>query len=110
MYDIRFQPCLRAANTLKASKQNVIAVSPFHISPLFLKTGPEKKRSSLIAFPCTHPPTHTHLRDESSGGALSNPEGELPLLPLSQLSFSAGGDEDGILVYQRLMKNLKTHR
>lgn len=51
-----------------------------------------------------------HLTDESGGGALSNPEAELPLLPLPQLSFRAGGDEDRILVYQGLVKNLETHR
>lgn len=51
-----------------------------------------------------------HLTDESGGGALSNPEAELPLLPLPQLSFRAGGDEDRILVYQGLVKNLETRR
>lgn len=50
-----------------------------------------------------------HLTDESGRGALSNPEAELPLLPLPQLSFRAGGDEDRILVYQGLVKNLETH-
>lgn len=47
-----------------------------------------------------------YLTDESSGSALSNPEAELPLLPLPQLSFRTGGDEHWILVYQGLMKNL----
>lgn len=51
-----------------------------------------------------------HLTDESGGGALSNPEAELPLLPLPQLSFRAGGDEHGVLVDQRLMKNLESKR
>lgn len=51
-----------------------------------------------------------HLTDESGGGALSNPEAELPLLPLPQLSFRTGGDEHWVLVYQGLMKNLETHR
>lgn len=51
-----------------------------------------------------------HLTDESGGGALSNPEAELPLLPLPQLSFRAGGDEHGVLVDQRLVKNLESKR
>ena len=51
-----------------------------------------------------------YLTDESGGGTLSNPEAELPLLPLPQLSFRTGGDEHRILVYQRLMKYLETHR
>lgn len=49
-----------------------------------------------------------YLTDEPSGGALSNPEAELPLLPLPHLSFCTGGDEHWILVYQGLMKNLET--
>lgn len=48
-----------------------------------------------------------YLTDESSGGALSNPEAELPLLPLPQLSFRTGGDEHWILIYQGLVKNLE---
>lgn len=48
-----------------------------------------------------------YLADESCGGALSHPQAELPLLPLPQLSLHAGGDEDRILVYKWLMKNLE---
>lgn len=47
------------------------------------------------------------LTDEAGGGALSHPQAELPLLPLPQLSLRAGGDEDGILVNQGLVKNLE---
>lgn len=45
----------------------------------------------------------SNLTDEAGGRALSDPQAELPLLPLPQLSLSAGGDEDGILVNQGLV-------
>lgn len=64
--------------------------------------------SWLCCFACEVSSVCCHLTDESGGGALSNPEAELPLLPLPQLSFRAGGDEDRILVYQGLVKNLET--
>lgn len=51
-----------------------------------------------------------YLTDESGGGALPDPETELPLLPLPQISFCAGGDKHRVLVYQWLMKNLEVHR
>lgn len=71
--------------------------------------------SLLSSLSCFSEHTHTsvvchHLTDESGGGALSNPEAELPLLPLPQFSLSTGGDEHRVLVYQRLMKDLKAHR
>lgn len=49
----------------------------------------------------------SNLTDEAGGCALSDPQAEFPLLPLPQLSLSACGDEDGILINQRLMKNLE---
>lgn len=49
----------------------------------------------------------SNLTDEAGGCALANPQAEFPLLPLPQLSLSAGGDEDRILVNQGLMKNLE---
>lgn len=48
-----------------------------------------------------------YLTDESGGGALSHPQTELPLLPLPQIPFCTGGDKHRVLVYQRLMENLK---
>lgn len=51
----------------------------------------------------------SNLTDEAGGCALSDPQAEFPLLPLPQLSLSAGGDEDGILINQGLMKNLERH-
>lgn len=66
-----------------------------------LKYPPNKQTQTIVC---------CHLTDESSGGALSDPEAELPLLPLPQLSFCAGGDEHGVLVYQGLVKNLQSHK
>lgn len=71
-------------------------------SPCSRLKYPQNKQTQIIV--CCH------LTDESSGGALSNPEAELPLLPLPQLSFCAGGDEHGVLVYQGLVKNLQSHK
>lgn len=48
-----------------------------------------------------------YLTDKTGGGALSDPEAELPLLSLPQLSFCTSGDEHWVLIYQGLMKNLK---
>ena len=48
----------------------------------------------------------THLADEAGGRALAYPQAELSLLPLAELPLSAGGDEDGILIDQRLVEHL----
>lgn len=47
------------------------------------------------------------LADEAGGGALAHPQAELPLLPLPQLPLGAGGDEDGVLVDQGLVEDLR---
>lgn len=52
----------------------------------------------------------THLADEAGGRALAHPQTELPLLPLAELPLGAGGDEDWVLIDQRLMEHLRESR
>lgn len=82
---------------IPSKQKNTFALSPL-VTLLLLRTH---THTSVVCH---------HLTDESGGGALSNPEAELPLLPLPQFSLSTGGDEHRVLVYQRLMKDLKAHR